>query len=310
LRHSFPSHWNAQDFALHVSGQTTRSRQPQQQNMQSPINSIWNQNLHRRVLYLVTNPKPTRVQLALQKTTHEVRSLYRSLSIVINFGQVAYQGAAICSLLLNLMVLAIIGLNIETGGTKLAPQAMKTLAEMVGKSNVAITFLVITLLTLAGGFAARAQSSWHDERSRLSAQRAGEFFSLAGFDLFVSLGLIFSAQVITPESLQHAPGWFFDLLRFTSSINQRLGMSVGLLVLLDLARGMCNIWLSHWIPTAITLEAWINPTPKSPATLAMHFAPLITINLPNMNIANPKSESTPELQGKKARPKRHNTKRQ
>ena len=182
--------------------------------------------------------------LALKVVRNRLKVMFNWTGLGFKSAQVLYRALSVLSLLMNVALLLTVGLTLETGLGKLSPDTAKAMGDVLGKLNYTMTFLVITLLTFGAGFALRAQSLLNNEASRHNAQRASEFFLMTAFDLFVTLGLIFTAQVITPERLNGASGLFFDLLRLIASINKPLGLSLGLLVVYDFGCASFYVWLS------------------------------------------------------------------
>jgi hypothetical protein len=256
----------------------------------------------------VTQARAFSIRPLLKFVGNKLKALFNWTGVAFKSVQVLYRGVAVLSFLMNVALLVAVGLSLETGVGKLSPEMTKAMGDVLGKSNYAMTFLVITLLTFASTFAGRAQSALNVERTRHAAQHASEFFLMAAFDLFVSLGLIFTAQVITPESLKDAPGLFFELLHFMATQNKALGLSLGLLVVYDFACAVFYVWLSYFIPVAAGGDALLGISTDTKSNVSLPV--VITIPKPTSiegkKLENSAAPHTIKLQTKRPRkPKRH-----
>jgi hypothetical protein len=186
------------------------------------------------------------------------RGIAQFLSGVISTGLIFMRVVGSGLLLLNLTLLVIVGIGQEAGFGKLPSNFIAESTLVFNKTNYAITFLVITLLTFAGVLSNRAQSTNIDQTARRHAQLASDHFALAGFGTMIALGLIFTAQLITPASLIGIQGWYYDLLRWAAPTNPALGFCLVFAAAWDVACSFFHVHISYHAKSFINAFNRIN----------------------------------------------------
>ena len=218
----------------------------------------------------------------------------------------ASRGAAALSLALNLLFLAAVGFGSSAGFGTLPKSLEKLLGDTLQSANFTITFLVVLVLTLTGGLAARAQGLDPSNPRRAPAGRAGELVFACGYSLLIALALGFTLRVVNLQTLGTNAGPVFEVLRFTAQWNPLLVLMTGMLsacyflVSVFFMEWSLDPWQNLSLPRVTTHEHPV-PSTVSLQVISVSTAPTVVAPASTLTPATAKPHRVSKKRGKGSR---------